>query len=411
MIETAERKEKVILVGIAQEDADAELASLYELEELADTAGAEVLELFLQSREQPHPGTYLGSGRLKELKERISELGADGIICDDELTPAQARNMSDILDTKVMDRSLLILDIFAGRAATREGKIQVELAQLRYRATRLTGRGTSLSRLGGGIGTRGPGESKLETDRRSIHRRIGILKGELEEVVRHREQQRDKRRSGTLPVAAIVGYTNAGKSTLLNTLTGAGILAEDKLFATLDPTTRSLALPGGETVLLTDTVGFIRKLPHHLIDAFKSTLEEARYADLILHVVDASNPQFKMQMATVYDTLRDLGVEDQPIITLFNKCDRPLGDALLYDAEAAESLKISALKGDGLDELTAVISRVLRERKVYIDRVFSYAEASLLGRIRKYGSVLEENYEENGIHIKAYVPRSLDLKA
>ena len=407
MIETKEQAEKLILVGIAQEDVEETIASLEELEELADTAGAVTLELFLQSREQPHPGTYLGSGRIKDLKERIAELGADGIVCDDELTPAQMRNLSDQLETKVLDRSLLILDIFAGRAATHEGRIQVELAQLRYRATRLTGRGVSLSRLGGGIGTRGPGESKLESDRRAIHRRIGVLKAELVEVVRHREQQREKRRFGTVPVAAIVGYTNAGKSTLLNTLTGAGILAEDKLFATLDPTTRMLALPGGEEILLTDTVGFIRKLPHHLIEAFKSTLEEAKYADLILHVVDASGPRMKAQMETVYKTLRDLGVEDKPVVTVFNKCDRPLGDALLYDPQAAESVRISALTGAGLEELKKTVSQVLRDQKVYIDRVFSYAQAGEAARVRKYGSVLEESYEEGGIHIRAYVPKSL----
>ena len=407
MIDTKEKQEKLILVGIAQEDVDEAIASLEELEELADTAGAVTLELFLQSREQPHPGTYLGSGRIKELKERIEALDADGIVCDDELTPAQMRNLSDLLETKVLDRSLLILDIFAGRAATHEGRIQVELAQLRYRATRLTGRGVSLSRLGGGIGTRGPGESKLETDRRAIHRRIGVLKAELEEVVRHREQQREKRRFGTVPVAAIVGYTNAGKSTLLNTLTGAGILAEDKLFATLDPTTRMLALPGGEEILLTDTVGFIRKLPHHLIEAFKSTLEEAKYADLILHVVDASGPRMKSQMETVYQTLRDLGVEDQPIITVFNKCDRPLGDAMLYDSQADETVRISALKKEGLEDLKALISRVLQDQKVYIDRILPYADAAAAARIRRYGSVLEESYEENGIHIRAYVPKAI----
>ena len=407
MIEIKEQAEKLILVGIAQEDVEETIASLQELEELADTAGAVTLELFLQSREQPHPGTYLGSGRIRELKERIAELDADGIVCDDELTPAQMRNLSDQLDTKVLDRSLLILDIFASRAATHEGRIQVELAQLRYRATKLTGRGVSLSRLGGGIGTRGPGESKLETDRRAIHRRIGMLKAELADVVRHREQQREKRRFGSIPVAAIVGYTNAGKSTLLNSLTGAGILAEDKLFATLDPTTRMLALPGGEEILLTDTVGFIRKLPHHLIEAFKSTLEEAKYADLILHVVDASGPRMKQQMETVYATLRDLGAADQPVITVFNKCDRPLGDALLYDAQAAETVRISALTGEGLDELKKTISRVLRDQKVYIDRVFSYAETGEAARVRRYGSVLEESYEEGGIHIKAYVPKSL----
>ncbi len=407
MTETSEKQEKVILVGIAGEDAEEALSSLMELEELAGTAGAKVLEIFIQSRDLPHPGTYLGSGRLAELKERVRELEADGIICDDELSPAQNRNLEDALQVKVMDRSLLILDIFARRAATSEGKIQVELAQLRYRATRLTGKGTALSRLGGGIGTRGPGESKLETDRRSIHNRISKLKADLKEVVRHRDLMREKRKNSAVPVVAIVGYTNAGKSTLLNTLTGADILAEDKLFATLDPTTRSLALPGGEEVLLTDTVGFIQKLPHHLIDAFKSTLEEALYADVILHVVDASGPRMKQQMETVYATLKDLGVEKKPVITAFNKCDLPLGDAFLYDAQAEEALRISARTGAGLMELKETISRILQEQKVYIDRVFSYTEAAALGRIRKYGNLVKEEYTPEGVRIEAYVPKGL----
>ena len=407
MIETLEKQEKYILVGLAREDQEEAIASLMELEELAETAGAQSLELFLQSREQPHPATYLGSGRVEELKERLALLQADGIICDDELSPAQMRNLGDLLDTKVLDRSLLILDIFAGRAKTREGKIQVELAQLRYRASRLTGAGMSLSRLGGGIGTRGPGESKLETDRRAIHRRISALKAQLAELTAHRAQQREKRRSNPVPVAAIVGYTNAGKSTLLNTLTGAGILAEDKLFATLDPTTRGMSLPGGEEILLTDTVGFIRKLPHHLIEAFKSTLEEACYADILLHVVDASAPWRRQQMDTVYETLREIGVKDQPVITLFNKCDKPLEDSLLYDKNAREALRISALKGEGLEELKSCLSGILQERRMYIDRVFAYTEAAALGRIRKYGTVIKEEYTPEGIRIQAYVPREL----
>lgn len=406
-IDTSEKQEKVILAGIAGEDTEEAIASLKELEELAGTAGAQVLELFIQSRDLPHPGTYLGSGRLVELKERVQELEADGIICDDELSPAQNRNLEDALQVKVMDRSLLILDIFAGRAATSEGKIQVELAQLRYRATRLTGKGTALSRLGGGIGTRGPGESKLETDRRSIHNRISKLKADLKEVVRHRDLMREKRKNSVVPVVAIVGYTNAGKSTLLNTLTGSDILAEDKLFATLDPTTRSLALPGGEEVLLTDTVGFIQKLPHHLIDAFKSTLEEALYADVILHVVDASGPRMKQQMETVYAALKDLGVEKKPVITAFNKCDLPLGESFLYDAQAEEALRISARTGAGLMELKETISRILQEQKVYIDRVFAYTEAAALGRIRKYGNLVKEEYTPEGVRIEAYVPKGL----
>ena len=316
MVDLKEAEERVILVGVALYDIEEMEHSLEELKELVTTAGAVSLEMFIQSREQIHPGTYLGKGKLDELKERIAELGATGIVCDDELTPAQMRNMEQILDTKVMDRTLIILDIFAQRANTREGKIQVELAQLRYRAARLIGSGTALSRLGGGIGTRGPGESKLESDRRVIHERISVLKRELEDVKRHREVTRSRRTQNRMPVVAIVGYTNAGKSTLLNALTGADILAEDKLFATLDPTTRNLVLPTGEEVLLTDTVGFIRKLPHHLIDAFKSTLEEAKYADIILHVVDSSNPQMDIQMQVVYETLRELEVGDKTVIAL-----------------------------------------------------------------------------------------------
>jgi len=407
MIETEKKTEKVILVAVSEKDESKTLASLDELEALADTAGALVLEKFLQPREHPHPGTYLGSGKLEELKERIRDLEADGIICDDELTPAQMRNMSDILNTKVMDRTLLILDIFAQRAATKEGSIQVELAQLRYRATRLTGKGQSLSRLGGGIGTRGPGESKLESDRRAIHRRISVLKAELEDVEAHRMTQRAQRVRNAVPVVAVVGYTNAGKSTLLNALTGSDILAEDKLFATLDPTTRKLTLPGAEEVLLTDTVGFINKLPHDLIDAFKSTLEEAKYADILLHVVDASDPEMRAHMETVYATLRDLKAEDKPILTAFNKCDRDLGEALLYDPQADETVRISALTGQGLDRLKEVLQELLRQQKVYLDRVFSYAQAAEAARIRKYGQVLEESYEEDGIHIKAYVPKRI----
>ena len=407
MIETNRQPEKVILAAVSDQDAERTLASLAELEALADTAGAEVLELFLQSREHPHPGTYLGSGKLEELKERVQELEADGVICDDELTPAQMRNMSDILGTKVMDRTLLILDIFAQRAATKEGSIQVELAQLRYRATRLTGKGAGLSRLGGGIGTRGPGESKLETDRRRIHERISVLKADLKDVEAHRMTQRAQRIKNAVPVAAVVGYTNAGKSTLLNALTGADILAEDRLFATLDPTTRKLILPGAQEVLLTDTVGFINKLPHDLVDAFKSTLEEARYADVLLHVVDASDPEMRAHMDTVYKTLRELKAEDKPVITAFNKCDRDLGDALLYDAHADETVRISALTGQGLEELKKTLQTVLQRQKVWLDKVFPYAQAGEAARIRRYGQVQEESYEADGIHIKAYVPKAL----
>ena len=303
-----EIEEKVILVGVSEQDGDDAEDSVAELAELVKTAGATVVGTMIQKRELIHPGTYIGSGKVAELKLLVEELGATGIVCDDELSPAQLRNLEDMLDTKVMDRTLIILDIFAARATTSEGKIQVELAQLKYRLSRLTGLGRSMSRLGGGIGTRGPGEKKLEIDRRLIKDRIAQLNRELKEVRQHRDITRAQREKNQMPVAAIVGYTNAGKSTLINTLTNAGVLEEDKLFATLDPTTRVLELSGQQQILVTDTVGFIRKLPHHLIEAFKSTLEEAKYADYILHVVDTSNPQHEKQMLIVYETLANLDV-------------------------------------------------------------------------------------------------------
>lgn len=322
LIDMKELEERVILVAVSTSDGDDAEESLDELAELVETAGAISVGRLIQNRERIHPGTYLGKGKIDELKERIWELDATGIVCDDELSPAQLRNLEEALDTKVMDRTIVILDIFASHATTSEGKIQVELAQLKYRAARLVGLRSSLSRLGGGIGTRGPGETKLEVDRRRIHDRIGQLKAELSDVKRHREVVRKQRENNFTLTAAIVGYTNAGKSTLLNKLTGAGILAEDKLFATLDPTTRGLKLPSGQEILLTDTVGFIRKLPHHLIEAFRSTLEEARYSDILLHVVDCSNPQMEEQIHVVYETLRQLEVGDKTVITVFNKTDR-----------------------------------------------------------------------------------------
>ena len=397
-------QERVILVGVQLSDGDDTQASLDELQELADTAGAVTVGRIVQNREKPHPGTYLGKGKIEELKELIWETEATGIICDDELSPAQLNNLSSLLDAKVMDRTLIILDIFANRATTREGKIQVELAQLKYRAARLVGLRDSLSRLGGGIGTRGPGETKLEVDRRRVHDRISWLKGELKDVERHREVTRQKRMDNHVPVVAIVGYTNAGKSTLLNTLTDAGILAEDQLFATLDPTTRTLELPGGESVLMTDTVGFIRKLPHHLIEAFKSTLEEAKYADIILHVVDCSNPQADTQMHVVYETLKSLGVNDKVMLTLFNKCDRPGCDTSIRDFQADHILKISAATGQGLDDVKELLAKILRDRKIYVERFYPYKDAGKVQIIRKYGQLLSEEYLDEGIAVTAYVP-------
>lgn len=406
MIDNREAEERVILVAVRKSDRENTEQSLDELCELASTAGAVTVARVIQNLDNFNPATYIGKGKIDEIKELIIEYDATGIICDDELSPAQMNNLSDALEIKVMDRTLLILDIFAARANTNEGKIQVELAQLRYRSSRLSGFGNALSRLGGGIGTRGPGETKLEMDRRIIHERIGQLKHELEAVVTHRELTRSQRSRSNIPVVAIVGYTNAGKSTLLNTLTGAGILAENKLFATLDPTTRGLELESGQQILLTDTVGFISKLPHHLVEAFKSTLEEAVYADIILHVVDASNPAMDSQMYVVYDTLEKLGAGDKPIITAFNKTEIP-GNKVLKDFKADKTVNISALHGDGLTELKDTIEEVLRESKIYIEKTYSYTEASKISLIRKYGQLISEEYVAEGIEVKAYVPTEI----
>ena len=404
MIELSKEIEKVILVGVSVEENDDTEKSLDELEELARTAGAVTVGRVIQNREQIHPATYVGKGKIDEIKELLWETEATGIICDDELSPAQLGNLQDALDTKVMDRTLIILDIFAERASTSEGKIQDELAQLKYRQSRLVGLGKSLSRLGGGIGTRGPGEKKLEMDRRLIKGRIAQLNRELKEVKRHREVTREQRNRNHLPVVAIVGYTNAGKSTLLNKLTGASVLEEDKLFATLDPTTRGLKLQSKQEILLTDTVGFIRKLPHHLIEAFKSTLEEAKYADIILHVVDASNPQLDEQMHIVYETLRQLEVVNKPIITAFNKQDKADSEMIIRDFKADYIVKISAKTGEGLENLLDTVEEVLRQQKVMVESVYPYAEAGKIQLIRKYGELLTEEYREEGIFVKAYVP-------
>lgn len=397
-------KEKVILVGVSEQDGDDAEDSLAELAELVKTAGASVAGTLIQKRELIHPGTYVGTGKVAEIAELLEHTGATGIVCDDELSPAQLKNLETMLNTKVMDRTLIILDIFAARATTSEGKIQVELAQLKYRLSRLTGLGRSMSRLGGGIGTRGPGEKKLEIDRRLINDRIAQLNRELKEVVKHREIARAKRERNAVPVVAIVGYTNAGKSTLLNHLTDAEVLEEDKLFATLDPTTRMLELEGHQQVLLTDTVGFIRKLPHHLIEAFKSTLEEAKYADYIIHVVDASNPQRDKQMYIVYETLDHLGVKNKKILTLFNKIDIRTDDDPLQDFRADHVLQISAAENAGLDAVKDVLQEMLREDKIYIERVIPYAQAGVLQLVRNKGELVSEEYVPEGISIRAYVP-------
>ncbi|MCI8516301.1 MAG: GTPase HflX [Hungatella sp.] len=407
LIELEETKERVILLGVSTGEGDDTEGCLEELADLVETAGAVAVDKMIQNREAVHPGTYLGKGKIAEVKERIWELGATGVVCDDELSPVQLRSLEEALEIKVMDRTMVILDIFAARANTREGKLQVELAQLKYRAARLVGLRNSLSRLGGGIGTRGPGEKKLEMDRRLIHERIGQLKAELKEVVRHREVQRRQRERAHTKVAAIVGYTNAGKSTLLNHLTDAGILAEDKLFATLDPTTRNVRLPGGQEILLTDTVGFIRKLPHHLIEAFKSTLEEARYSDIILHVVDSSNPRMDMQMHVVYETLKQLQVTDKIMVTVFNKADKLEGEGIPRDLSADYQVKLSAKTGQGIDDLMELLETILRNQQIYLERLYPYEEAGRIQAVRKYGELLSEEYREDGIFIKAYVPAEL----
>lgn len=405
LYDTAEKEERILLVGVATSDTEEVLQSLEELEELGQNAGAVTVGKVIQNRERMHPGTYIGKGKIEQVRELVQKYHADAVVCDDELTPAQYNNLQEKLEVKVIDRTVMILDIFAKRASTSEGKLQVELAQLRYRASHLIGGRSELSRLGGGIGTRGPGEQKLEMDRRLIKERITFVRRELEQVKKNREVTRKKRQENPTPVVAIVGYTNAGKSTLLNHLTGAGVLSEDKLFATLDPTTRKLELDNGEELLFTDTVGFIRKLPHHLIQAFRSTLEEAKYADAILHVVDCSNPDMDNQMETVYETLRKLEVKDKPIVTAFNKIDRYESEEPLKDAAADRTVRISAKYGEGIDDMLAVVSDVLKEDKILLERVFSYEEGGLVNKLRRFGQVLEEEYREEGTYVKAYIDR------
>lgn len=413
MFETEEEVEKVILIGVSTYDNDDTEESLDELKDLVKTAGAITVGKVVQNREAVHSGTYIGKGKIEEVRLLIEELGATGIVCDDELSPAQLMNLRDALDTKVMDRTLVILDIFAKRARTGEGKIQVELAQLKYRQARLVGLRNSMSRLGGGIGTRGPGEKKLEMDRRLIKERITTLRHEVQDMKTHRELARNKRSQNPTTVVSIVGYTNAGKSTLLNELTGAKVLEENKLFATLDPTTRNYKLESGQEIMLTDTVGFIRKLPHHLIDAFRSTLEEAKYADILIHVVDASNPQMDSHMHVVYETLEQLGVTDKKIITIFNKQDKVRekqkengeNEVVVFrDFKADYTLNASIKKGEGIDKLLEYIEEILRNQKIFITKTFEYSEAGKIQRIRKYGELLKEEYTELGIYVEAYVP-------
>ncbi len=417
--DTAERRERVILVAVelgetrsGEETVSADI-SLDELDELAQTAGAETVGRMIQNREGIHPGTYIGKGKIEELREMIRRTKADTVVCDDELSPAQIANLQEELQCKVIDRTVMILDIFAAHASTSEGKLQVELAQLKYRASRLTGLGKSLSRIGGGaagstggIGTRGPGEKKLEMDRRLIRERISMLNRQLKNVVSTRETMRKQRSNSAVKVVAIVGYTNAGKSTLLNALTQAEVLEEDKLFATLDPTTRSYEFESGQKVLFTDTVGFINKLPHHLIQAFRSTLEEAKYADLILHVVDCSDENYEVHMGVVYETLKNLGVQDKPVLTVFNKIDclAEADKVVLKDVKSDEAVRISARERKGFEHLLERIETMLNAGFVRIEKTFSYEEAGKIQIIRKYGKLEKEEYTETGIFVRAAVP-------
>ncbi len=393
---------RAILIGADTGEYDAE-SSMDELAELAQTAGAEELARVIQKREAYEAATVIGEGKLAEVKELCGTLGAELLIFDCELTASQIRNVEDETDVRVIDRTMLILDIFAGRAVSREGKLQVELAQLKYRLPRLMGIGASLSRLGGGIGTRGPGETQLETDRRHIRRRIDKLSEELRELEERRGYARTRRRKDSVQVGAIVGYTNAGKSTLLNLLTGAGVLAEDKLFATLDPTARSIELPDGRSLLLIDTVGLIRRLPHHLVEAFKSTLEEAASADIIIHVCDAADPEAAEKAEVTLKTLADLGAAEIPVVTVLNKCD------LLTEniPEDSSTVKISAKNNTGIDRLLKVIAANLPETAKRMKLLLPYDKAGLTAKLRENGKVFSEDYTENGVLVDALVDQML----
>ncbi len=398
--ETQTEQNIALLTGVDLGEPDTE-ESLEELRELARTAGAEIAGVLCQKRPAPDPATCVGSGFLQEMAEFCRANDVNLIIFDRELSPVQMRNIEEATDVRTIDRTMLILDIFAGRARSNEGKLQVELAQLKYMLPRLTGKGIAMSRLGGGIGTRGPGETKLETDRRHIHRRIDTLKERLEEVARQRGRQRDRRKRDGIVTVAIVGYTNAGKSTLLNALTDAGVLSEDMLFATLDPTARALELPSGSSVMLVDTVGFIRRLPHHLIEAFKSTLEEAVQADIILNVCDCASPVFRDHLSITRNILRELGAGAKPIITVLNKTDAADPDNLC----GVEGVRISAKNGEGFDRLLAAIENALPVQKVRVSLLFPFSDIGQSSVIRDNGTVLREEYTDSGLLIDCLIDK------
>lgn len=398
--ENSQEPEVAVLVGIDMGLYNAQV-SMDELEELARTAGAVVAAKIIQKRDKPDSATYVGSGRLEEIKAFTEANDVDLLIFDGELTPSQQRNIEDETDIRVIDRTTLILDIFAARARSNEGKIQVELAQLKYSLPRLGGKGAEMSRLGGGIGTRGPGESKLESDRRHIHRRIQSLQEELVQIAKRRENLRARREKDGIETVAIVGYTNAGKSTLMNTLTNAGVLAENKLFATLDPTSRALTLPDGRTVMLIDTVGLVRRLPHQLVDAFRSTLEEAANATVILNLCDASDECCTEHLNVTMNLLAALGCADKPIISVLNKCDL-CGGSFVLPAQG-EFVMISAKTGEGLGNLLAKIQLSLPLTRRKAELLIPYNEGGLVSYIREEGVLIKEDYRADGIYVKAVV--------
>lgn len=400
LIETCEKIDRALLVSVDTGDFDAE-SSLSELFELTATAGADAVASISQKLERPDTATCVGSGKLIEIKEFCEAEDIDLILFDCELTPTQIRNIEAETDVRVVDRTTLILDIFSQRARSKEGKLQVELAQLKYSLPRLTGKGIALSRLGGGIGTRGPGETKLETDKRHIRRRMETVKSQLKDVENHRSELRRRREKNAVITVAIVGYTNAGKSTLMNYLTEAGVLAENKLFATLDPTSRSLKLPSGVTVMLIDTVGFVRRLPHHLVEAFKSTLEEAAQADIILNVCDISSDEAQLHLEVTRDLLKELGCGDTPIVSVLNKCD--LLTERVEELRFTSSVKISAATGEGIDKLLEAIEENLPVRVKKVKMLVPFAEAGLIAEIRKGATLLSEEYTAEGILAEAII--------
>jgi GTP-binding protein HflX len=411
MNSTKQQEERVILVAAVKKTHDERevLESIDELEELVETAGGCVLEKVIQKLDSISATHYIGSGKIEELKELIHHYEATGIVCDDELTPMQMKNLSDLLNTKVMDRTMVILDIFAKHSRSKEGNIQVEMAQLRYRYSRLTGYGEMLSRQGGGIGSKGAGEKKLELDKRHIRTRIEQLKQELEEIQKHRNLIRSRRDKNSIPIVAIVGYTNAGKSTLLNSLTGSEVYVKDQLFATVDPTTRAATLPSGTEIMLTDTVGFIRKLPHHLIKAFYSTLEEAKYADIILHVMDVSSPHLMTHQKVVYDTLEKLDISDIPIIAVYNKIDK-VSDIYPKDQVANYEVAVSAKSKINTDTLLKTIEDIIYNNMLAFTVLIPYAKSELIAYCHENGERIEEQYENEGVFIKGYIPKKYHYK-